>query len=71
MSDDDLKSHPMYTPSDLAYLRSHGYDDVEIRAFWERDQRLGKEPLHHQPIPDVIGRLQTEGRPDRPDRHHN
>ncbi|MDB5322202.1 MAG: hypothetical protein JWN40_3833 [Phycisphaerales bacterium] len=68
-NDQRIERHPMYTPSDLAYLRSHGYDDAEITAFWERDRRLGKEPLHHRPIPDVIGRLLGEGRPDRPDRH--
>jgi hypothetical protein len=61
-----LERHPMYTPSDLAYLRGHGYDDAEITAFWDRDRRQGKEPLHHQPIPDVIGRLLAEGRPIDP-----
>jgi hypothetical protein len=70
MNDNDvLERHPMYTPSDLAYLRSHGYDDAEITAFWDRDQKLGHAPLHHRPIPDVIGQLLGEGRPDRPDRH--
>jgi hypothetical protein len=66
---DPIERHPMYTPSDLAYLRSHGYDDAEIRALWDRDRRLGKEPLHHRPIPDVVGRLIAQGRPDRRHRH--
>jgi hypothetical protein len=61
---DRIEDHPMYTPSDAAYLRGRGYDDAEITALWDRDRRLGKEPLHHRPIPDVVGRLVREGRPD-------
>jgi hypothetical protein len=50
-----LEAHPMYTPSDLAYLRGKGYDDAEIRAIWDRDRARGCEPLVHRPPPDVIG----------------
>ena len=66
--DDDRRrrpaDHPMYTPSDLAYLRGRGYDDAEVLAFWDRDARQRKGPLTHGPIPDVVGRLTTAVRTD-------
>ncbi|MBL8809492.1 MAG: hypothetical protein JNM43_04880 [Planctomycetaceae bacterium] len=50
----DLLSHPMYTPSDLAYFESKGYTPTEILAFWDRDLAAGKEPLHHRPAPAIL-----------------
>ena len=32
-----IAGHPMYSASDLAYLRRKGYGDAEILAFWDRD----------------------------------
>ena len=29
-TDDRIKSHPMYSPSDLTYFRNKGYSDQEI-----------------------------------------
>ena len=49
-----IANHPMYTPSDLAYFRTKGYSDVEILAFWDRDQARGCEPVHHRPAPNVV-----------------
>ena len=60
---DRLESHPMYTPSDLAYFRSKGYTDDEIVAFWDRDLALGCEPVHHKPIPDIVAYLRPQTNP--------
>jgi hypothetical protein len=54
---DDLTKHAMYTASDLSYLRAKGYTDEEIRQFWDRDLEAGKAPVHHAPIPDILGAL--------------
>ena len=50
-----LAGHPMYTPSDLAYLRGKGYGNGEILAFWNRDHANGCEPVRHDRIPDAAG----------------
>jgi hypothetical protein len=44
---DQIKSHPMYSPSDLRYLRNKGYSDEQILAFWDRDHAMGKTPVCH------------------------
>lgn len=44
----DLHRHPMYSNSDLRYLRKKGYSDEEILAFWDRDHADGKTPVHHR-----------------------
>ena len=44
----DLHRHPMYSASDLRYLRQKGYSDEEILAFWNRDHADGKTPVHHR-----------------------
>jgi hypothetical protein len=56
-----LEEHRMYTASDLAYLRGKGCDDNEIRAFWDRDEAAGFEPLEHRPIPDLLSVLSGAG----------
>ena len=43
-----LRIHPMYSVSDLRYLRRKGYSDEEILAFWDRDHAEGKAPCHHR-----------------------
>ena len=45
---DRIAKHPMYSPSDLKYLRKKGYSDQEILAFWDRDHGLGCKPVHHR-----------------------
>ena len=45
---DRVQSHPMYSASDLKYLRKKGYSDEEILAFWDRDHSLGHEPVQHR-----------------------
>jgi len=52
-----IATHPMNTPSDLAYFRRKGYSDAEILAFWDRDHAMGCKPCHHDPAPDVLGSL--------------
>jgi len=46
-----MADHPMYTADDLAYLRSKGYSDDEVLAFWDRDHAAGCEPVHHRDAP--------------------
>ena len=43
-----IARHPMYSPSDLKYLRKKGYSDQEILAFWDRDHGMGCKPVEHQ-----------------------
>ena len=43
-----IAGHPMYSASDLAYLRRKGYGDAEILAFWDRDHAAGAKPVHHE-----------------------
>jgi len=43
-----IANHPMYSPSDLKYLRNKGYTDAEILAFWDRDHGMGHEPVEHR-----------------------
>jgi hypothetical protein len=43
-----IRCHPMYSTSDLRYLRRKGYSDEEILAFWDRDHAQGKSPCHHR-----------------------
>lgn len=43
-----IAKHPMYSPSDLKYLRKKGYSDEEILAFWDRDHGMGHKPLEHR-----------------------
>ena len=57
---DDLKRHPLHTPSDLAYFQSKGYTTDEILAFWDRDLADGKEPLHHRPAPPLVEYLRQQ-----------
>ena len=45
---DRIANHPMYSPSDLKYLRNKGYTDDEILAFWDRDHGMGHEPVQHR-----------------------
>jgi hypothetical protein len=45
---DRIGNHPMYSASDLKYLRKKGYGDEEILAFWDRDHSLGHEPVQHR-----------------------
>ena len=45
---DRIAKHPMYSPSDLKYLRGKGYSDAEILAFWDRDHGLGCKPVQHR-----------------------
>jgi hypothetical protein len=59
MQHDDLTKHPMYTPSDISYLRGKGYADEEILALWNRDRANGHEPVHHAPIPDILDALRS------------
>ena len=42
-----IANHPMYSASDLAYLRRKGYGDAEILAFWGRDHAAGNKPVYH------------------------
>ena len=42
-----ITNHPMYSASDLAYLRKKGYSDAEILAFWDRDHAAGEKPVYH------------------------
>ena len=43
-----IANHPMYSASDLKYLRNKGYTDAEILAFWDRDHGMGHEPVEHR-----------------------
>ena len=43
-----IAEHPMYSPSDLKYLRKKGYSGREIIAFWDRDHKLGCKPVQHR-----------------------
>jgi len=43
-----IRKHPMYSPTDLKYLRKKGYSDEEILAFWDRDHGLGCKPVEHR-----------------------
>jgi hypothetical protein len=43
-----LAEHPMFSASDLRYLRRKGYSDEQILAFWDRDHAAGKGPVHHK-----------------------
>jgi len=43
-----IRKHPMYSPTDLKYLRKKGYSDAEILAFWDRDHDLGCKPCEHR-----------------------
>jgi len=45
---DRIARHPMYSPTDLTYLRKKGYSDAEILAFWDRDHGLGCKPCEHR-----------------------
>ncbi len=45
---DRIANHPMYSPSDLKYLRKKGYSDSEILAFWDRDHSMGCKPVEHR-----------------------
>lgn len=52
-----IRRHPLYSSSDLKYLRDKGYSDDEILAFWDRDHARGCKPVEHRPIPDMLGLL--------------
>lgn len=43
-----IASHPMYSASDLKYLRNKGYTDAEVLAFWDRDHGMGHKPVEHR-----------------------
>ena len=45
-----IAKHPMYSPSDLKYLRKKGYSDQHILAFWDRDHGLGCKPVQHRGV---------------------
>jgi len=52
-----IKSHPMYSESDYAYLTEKGYNENEIMTIWDRDHASGCDPVHHQPAFDLVGYL--------------
>jgi len=39
-----LRNHPMWSPVDYAYFRYKGIPDEQIKAYWDRDHRLGNKP---------------------------
>ena len=41
----DLKSHPMFSETDYDYFRGKGYNDSEIKKFWDRDSKNGNSPV--------------------------
>lgn len=41
-----LKSHPMWSPTDYAYMRKKGYSNEDIKKLWERDRRQGNTPMN-------------------------
>jgi len=45
---DRIANHPMYSASDLRYLRNKGYTDDETLAFWDRDHGMGHKPVEHR-----------------------
>jgi len=49
-----LAKHPMFSASDLAYLRGKGYSDDEVLAFWDRDHAHGCKPCHHREATDAL-----------------
>jgi len=53
-----ISKHQQYTAADYAYLNGKGYSDAEILGIWDRDARLGKDPIEKfAPIPDFVGWL--------------
>lgn len=50
-----LKKHPMWSESDFQYFKGKGYSHDEIKDIWDRDHKMGKEPLVHKKAPDVVG----------------
>ena len=50
-----LKKHPMWSESDHKYFKDKGYNHDEIKDIWDRDLKMGKEPLVHKKAPDVVG----------------
>jgi len=44
-----LKEHPMWSRSDFEYLRGKGWSNEQVLAFWNRDLRLGCQPVQWDP----------------------
>ncbi|CAA7624248.1 hypothetical protein [Magnetospirillum sp. SS-4] len=44
-----LKAHPLWSQTDFEYFRGKGYSNQQILEFWERDLRLGCQPLNWKP----------------------
>ncbi len=41
-----LKVHPLWSQTDFEYFRGKGYSNQQILEFWDRDLRLGCQPLN-------------------------
>jgi len=44
-----LKAHPLWSQTDFEYFRGRGYSNQQVLEFWDRDLRLGCQPLHWDP----------------------
>jgi hypothetical protein len=44
-----LKAHPLWSQTDFEYFRGKGYSNQQILEFWDRDLRLGCQPLNWKP----------------------
>jgi hypothetical protein len=44
-----LKAHPQWSRTDFEYFRGKGYSNQQILEFWDRDLRLGCQPLNWKP----------------------
>ena len=52
----NLRSHPQWNEEDYKHLRSKGYKDHEVRAFWDRDLKDQKKPVSGKvKAPDATG----------------
>ena len=49
-----ITNHPMYSASDLAYLRRKGHSDAEILAFWDRDYAADPKPVYHTKATEAL-----------------
>lgn len=69
-----LKSHSMYTKEDYEYLAGKGYSEAQIKAIWDRDKGLGKDPQHgnkhgaaNQKLVAGVARAMGKGKDWRPE----
>jgi hypothetical protein len=44
-----LKNHTMWSQSDFESLRGKGYTNQKVLEFWNRDLRLGCQPMNWKP----------------------